>query len=386
MALLDTGWQKRLAEAPPKRHRDGAMRGVSKELKNGKDMWRAEYTLSGKRKREYFNSQSRAKQHVKSVIENKKKGVAELKALPVDVQIDLLNAFRRAEKNGYALHQACAEFEKSPECLPRIKFIEAREKFIEAKRLTNLRPQTLRKYHCGLSNFGMVYDNYYLDEITKDDFQKWLISQQYSPKTNNDYIGNLNTLRNWCSKENFEIGRFNPFSVEKIKIDTPEAEVMEFDEIEPYLRKALETPKVGLVIVLVLFCGLRITEAIQTTLKDMKLDRKKPFITVTSQTAKKRRRRVIELNPNAVLWLKAAIAAGCVTPETEPSFIKARKVAELQLPANILRHTFCSYHLAHFKNKNITAELAGNSARMIDEFYKGLVDPEDAHKFFTLKP
>jgi integrase len=371
--------------APPKRHLE-RMKGVSKECKNGKDMWRAEYTLSGKRKREYFKTEGKAKRHLKSVIDNKKKGVAELQSLPVDVQIDLLNAFHRAKKNGYPLHQACAEFERSPECLPRLKFIEARENFIAAKKLKNLRPESIKKYNCGLLNFGMVFDNYYLDEISKTDFQTWLAKQQYSPKTNNDYIGNLNTLRNWCSNQNYEVGRFNPFDLEKIEIDKPEAEVMKFDKIEPYVRKALETPKVGLVVVLVLFCGVRIAEATQTSLKDMKLDRKKPIITVSSQAAKKRRRRVIELTPTAVLWIKAAIAAGCVTPETEHSFIKARKVAGLQLPANILRHTFCSYHLAHFKNKNLTAELAGNSPTVIDEFYKGLVDPEDAEQFFNLKP
>ena len=83
--------------APPKRHLE-RMKGVSKECKNGKDMWRAEYTLSGKRKREYFKTEGKAKRHLKQIIDNKKKGVAELQSLPVDVQIDLLNAFRRGEK------------------------------------------------------------------------------------------------------------------------------------------------------------------------------------------------------------------------------------------------------------------------------------------------
>ena len=46
----------------------------------------------------------------------------------------------------------------------------------------------------------------------------------------------------------------------------------------------------------------------------------------------------------------------------------------------------CSYHGARFKNKNETAQAAGNSPQMIDEFYRELVEPEDAEKFFSIMP
>jgi len=51
-----------------------------------------------------------------------------------------------------------------------------------------------------------------------------------------------------------------------------------------------------------------------------------------------------------------------------------------------LRHSFCSYHLAKFKNKNETAYLAGNSPDIIDTNYKELVEPEDADAFWSLMP
>ena len=45
---------------------------------------------------------------------------------------------------------------------------------------------------------------------------------------------------------------------------------------------------------------------------------------------------------------------------------------------NALRHSFISYHLAEFKNANLTAELAGNSANECRRSYKALVTPKAA--------
>ena len=51
---------------------------------------------------------------------------------------------------------------------------------------------------------------------------------------------------------------------------------------------------------------------------------------------------------------------------------------KLSRKANGLRHSFCSYHLVHHANENLTGAMAGNSPAMIHSFYKGLATKAEA--------
>jgi hypothetical protein len=82
--------------------------------------------------------------------------------------------------------------------------------------------------------------------------------------------------------------------------------------------------------------------------------------------------------------LRAAIDAGCQVPVAEPSFFNNRNKSLPKTTANALRHSFCSYHVAQFKNKNETAHLAGNYPEIIASNYPELVEPEDADAFWSL--
>jgi integrase len=59
-------------------------------------------------------------------------------------------------------------------------------------------------------------------------------------------------------------------------------------------------------------------------------------------------------------------------------------VEPLEWPANCLRHSFASYHLAHFKDTVQTAFLMGTSARLLYETYANLVSRRDAAKWWDL--
>ncbi len=55
-------------------------------------------------------------------------------------------------------------------------------------------------------------------------------------------------------------------------------------------------------------------------------------------------------------------------------------------PANGLRHSFGSYHLAKFHNAVETAHVMGNSVDMVHRHYKSLVTKADAENFWGLRP
>ncbi len=55
-------------------------------------------------------------------------------------------------------------------------------------------------------------------------------------------------------------------------------------------------------------------------------------------------------------------------------------------PQNALRHSFGSYHLAHFKDAAKLALEMGNSPAMIFKHYRELVKPKDAGVYWAIRP
>jgi integrase len=81
---------------------------------------------------------------------------------------------------------------------------------------------------------------------------------------------------------------------------------------------------------------------------------------------------------------------GNVTPANDfkDLFERTRTLAGIvDWPQNALRHSFASYHLAHFKNAASTAlELGHHDSRVTFAHYRELVKPKEAARYWKLKP
>jgi len=53
-------------------------------------------------------------------------------------------------------------------------------------------------------------------------------------------------------------------------------------------------------------------------------------------------------------------------------------------PFNVMRHTYCSYHLAKFQNEALTIHKAGHSQRMFRKHYKRPIPKSEGEKFWSL--
>jgi len=97
------------------------------------------------------------------------------------------------------------------------------------------------------------------------------------------------------------------------------------------------------------------------------------------------------MQPNLRKWLLPVRKhQGNVTPSNcfRELFEQARAAARIaEWPDNALRHSFASYHLAHFKNAASTAlELGHHDSRITFAHYRELVKPKDAEKYWDLSP
>ena len=193
----------------------------------------------------------------------------------------------------------------------------------------------------------------------------------------------MGILRRWCEGQGYSVGRHDPFKkIEPRLIDQADVSILSVEQAADYLAKAVEVPECGPVTVLVMLCGLRVSEALQTRQQDIDLD--DGIVTVRGQASKLRARRICTLQPSAIHWLRLALKNGGLLPLSQSAYGKARWASLPAIPANSLRHSFCSYHLAHFKNIGLTAEEAGNSPEVIAKHYKELVRPKAAARFWQL--
>src|SRR5262249_31650863 len=149
------------------------------------------------------------------------------------------------------------------------------------------------------------------------------------------------------------------------------------------------TPEILPFIAVGLFAGLRRAEI--ERLDWSEIDFESGLIEVTAAKAKTAMRRFVTIQPNLREWLQPhRKLKGNVVPleNCRELFVKARIAAGIaKWPDNALRHSFASYHLAHFKNAAATAlELGHHDSRITFAHYRELVKPKEAKRFWNIRP
>ena len=139
------------------------------------------------------------------------------------------------------------------------------------------------------------------------------------------------------------------------------------------------------------FAGLRTSEILR--LEWDEIDLKSGLIEVTAGKTKSARRRLIKIEPNLARWLasSARSTTGQVWPKqwrayhNEVSTLCRRLGLEWQ--ENGLRHSFASYHLAHFRNAaGLALEMGHVSPHVLFAHYRELVTPASAARYWGIRP
>src|SRR5262249_33645326 len=136
------------------------------------------------------------------------------------------------------------------------------------------------------------------------------------------------------------------------------------------------------------FAGLRRAEL--ERLDWQEVDLQSGLIEVTARKAKSARRRFVRIQPNLAKWLRPyARLSGLVTPPDYRALLEAARAAAKieQWPANALRHSFASYHLAKFNDAAALAlELGHTNSNLVFQHYRQLVKPRQAERYWKIAP
>lgn len=235
-----------------------------------------------------------------------------------------------------------------------------------------------------LKKFAADFPKACVHEIQQHHIEKWLSGKSYSYQTRLNYLRDLALLFNFAMTQGWTAK--NPAaSIEKSRRVDSEITTLTPQEISGLLQHCPKQIVPGVAIKV--FSGLRTSELLSLDWAQVTDSE----IIVKGRNAKTRQRRVIAISENLQAWLRPfRQAEGRVAPFNRRNwhllFSQAGSEAGVELPINVLRHTFGSYHYALHRNENLTAAEMGNSPAVIFRHYRAVVKPEAAAMFWNILP
>lgn len=128
------------------------------------------------------------------------------------------------------------------------------------------------------------------------------------------------------------------------------------------------------------FAGLRPAEAARISDADIAGG----FVRVSGVNSKTRQRRLVTIQPALEAWL--GVGGSLPVLNRVRRYYRVRKAAGVPWSHDVTRHSFVSYHLAHFRSAAGTAMEAGHSEAILFRHYRELVTPAAAAEFWAIRP
>lgn len=255
-----------------------------------------------------------------------------------------------------------------------------------AKKADGVSAAYLTDLKCRLGQFENSFGKRLVSEIRGDEIDDWLRGLNVSAVTRNNSRRALRTAFSFAVKRKYCLEN-EAAKTAKAKEPKTKIGILTINEAASLLENA--APDVLPYVAIGLFAGLRRAEI--ERLDWSEIDFESGLIEVTAQNAKTAQRRLVTMQPNLREWLLPLRKhKGNVTPSNcfRELFEQARSAARIaEWPDNALRHSFASYHLAHFKNAASTAlELGHHDSRITFAHYRELVKPKNAEKYWNLFP
>jgi integrase len=345
------------------------------------------FRQSGKRSQKFFETKEEAKSFADfKNAERKQNGLIhaefpeKLRNMAQEA-VEVLKPFGKTIRDAvqhYVAHLKASEKSCSAEQLVK--------ELLKAKGADGVGERHLSDLAYRLAYFAEEFDGKLVAEMTSAEIDDWLRSLEVGPQTRNHYRANVLQAFNFAVRHGY--APTNPVEgAAKAKVVGGRPGILTVEQASTLLVNApsgvLPYFAIGL------FAGLRRAEL--ERLDWSEIDFESALIEVKAEKSKTAMRRFVTLQPNLREWLMPyRKLKGYVTPQENfrELFAEARTAAGIdEWPDNALRHSFASYHLAHFKNAASTAlELGHHDSRITFAHYRELVRPKEAARYWKLKP
>ena len=262
---------------------------------------------------------------------------------------------------------------------------ELREEILKAKAQDGKKVRYLQDLRSRLGRFCEDFGEIKVAVVTGPEIDDWLRALPLSPVSRNNFRTVLNALFNFAVARRYRAD--NPIAeIVKAKVETGEPEIFTVTEMRALLAAA--APEIRPALAIGAFAGLRRAEI--DRLEWSEIDLACGFIEVKSENAKNSQKRFVTILPNLAAWLTpyAGHAGRVRAPREKDLLLAARKAAKFKSwPDNGLRHSFASYHVAHFQDSAaVAAQLGHPDATMLFNHYRNVVRPDAAALWWEIAP
>jgi integrase len=345
------------------------------------------YRETGKRKRSFFETDAQAKSFAAFKNAELHRNGVEHSEFPTSLRVMAQNAVEQLKPFGKTITDAVQHY---------VAFLKASEKsctavqlvreLLAAKEKDGASVRHVSDLRSRLNIFAGKFDGQPVATITSAEIDDWLRSLPVSPVTRNHYRRLILLAFNFAVDRGYAVS--NPAEkTAKAKERGGDIGILTVAQAARLLESA--APEVLLPYIAIgLFAGLRRAEI--ERLDWSEIDFESGLIEVKAEKSKTAQRRFVTLQPNLREWLLPVRKhRGSITPEDfNKQFVEAREAAGIKdWPDNALRHSFASYHLAHFKNAASTAlDLGHHDSRITFAHYRELVKPKEAERFWKIMP
>ncbi len=293
----------------------------------------------------------------------------------------------------------------------------------------HLRERTVRSFRGRSNRICEVFGSLPVNELTKGDIFKWLTSIPGSGRTRQNYRVDFGEILRFAANKNYaernpldgltkqetnaiqgleENRQINILTLEQTQCLLDAAQKTHGDR---YGNKRNENRAVGMLpsIVLGLFCGLRTEELKRLDWRNVHLDGEKPYVSIGSEIAKKRRKRNVEIPENAKEWLltcrkdEGPVSEHVHITDFDKRFRKVlqeagfghwttdkktgKKVWQSEWKENYMRHTYGSALYAKTNDSMlVSSQLGHRSDDVLFAHYRELMTHGEGIAFFEIFP
>jgi integrase len=307
--------------------------------------------------------------------------LSEHQRVDAQVALEILTPF------GVTLQQAAQFYALQHEAIVESQTVtEAIRKLLEAKEADCMSARYRKDLRNRLDRFAQEFGERKIASVIRPEIGDWLRNLNLAPLTRNTFYLRLSALFSYAVEQRW--ASENPLSKKmRAKVIGAEPGILTPDQFAKLLEAAgpdtLPYWAIGG------FAGLRAAELERLEWSDV--DFEAELIEVTPRKSKTASRRHVTIQPALKAWLEPyrdRISAQLCPLNLRVKLESDRERAGIaKWPVNALRHSYASYHLAHFGNAaKLALELGHSDSDMVFDHYRQRVRPALAKVWWSILP
>ncbi len=339
---------------------------------------------TGKRSRKFFRSMVEADDFARNALQEQRQYGQKAQHLPQELRLSAIQCAEKLSVYGKSLEDATESL------LERLRVSQRScslnklvSEYLGSKQGKGLSRRHLQDLKNRLGKFASFAGKKTASEIKPEQMEHWL--QDFRGENHNNYLRRLHGLFNYGIKRGY-LAENPANAIDKVKVADTEPVIFAPEQIEALLNavpdRAVPYFAIGA------FAGLRPREIERLDWADIHLE--ESYIRVRPKVAKTASNRLVDIQPNLRAWLLPLTREN--GPVTTPNIRKIREAAQCKIgltqwPQDGLRHSYASYHLAHFKNLNeLATQMGHTNTKLIFRHYRRVVSKSQAVDYWGIFP